>query len=216
MSKGKRYKKSEKRFANFFLFYLVILCFVFVNYTFSRYTATTNVIPTTNAAKFYIQVNDGKLGEQETFNIDLGTIENTINNKISPDSNGKFDIVINPDTTQVSLEYDIKIDLSNIKETPVNAKGDKINIDLTGYSLNEESEVRNIQTTTENGIAIYQINGEINLNDSKNENKDGFIKEDQVTIKVYWKWEQDIENPTFSDNITNRFIKITTEIKQKI
>lgn len=216
MSKGKRYKKSEKRFANFFLFYLVILCFVFVNYTFSRYTATTNVIPTTSAAKFYIQVNDGKLGEQETFNIDLGTIKNTINNKISPDSNGKFDIVINPDTTQVSLEYEIKIDLSDIKETPVNAKGDKINIDLTGYSLNEESEVRNIQTTTENGIAIYQINGEINLNDSKNENKDGFIKEDQVTIKVYWKWEQDIENPTFSDNITNRFIKITTEIKQKI
>lgn len=216
MSKGKRYKKSEKRFANFFLFYLVILCFVFVNYTFSRYTATTNVIPTTNAAKFYIQVNDGKLGEQETFNIDLGTIENTINNKISPDSNGKFDIVINPDTTQVSLEYDIKIDLSNIKETPVNAKGDKINVAIIGYSLNEESEVREIQTIIENGITMYQINGEINLSDSKNENKDGFIKEDQVTIKVYWKWEQDIENPTFSDNITNRFIKITTEIKQKI
>lgn len=201
MNKGKRYKKQEKRLNNFLIFYLIIVLFTFVNYTFSRYTATTESTATIEVAKFNIVVNDKKLGQEEKFNLLLSSAENVYNNKLVPDTEGYFEIAINPDETHVSLEYEIAFDLTEINSEIINENNETRNITLTGYSIDDGNTIIDMPT---NNI----ITGEINLE----ENSTGFLAEDTVTLKVFWEWKQDIINPTFE----NSTIQVTSTIKQKV
>ena len=196
MSKGKRYKKQEKRLNNFLIFYLIIVVFTFVNYTISRYSAKTGTTAIINTAKFNITVNDKKIGQEEKFDLLLSPTNNTINNKLVPDSEGYFEITINPAQTHVSLEYEIVFDL-----TKINTENRKIT--LTSYSLDNGETL--IPMPTGNKIVR-----EINLK----ENSTGFTAEDTVTLRVFWEWKQDtdIVNPTFE----NTAIHVTSIIKQKI
>lgn len=196
MAKGKRFKtKKKSRLKNFLYFYLVIVVVMFANYTFSRYTATSNSTTSANVAKFSVKVNDVNLNEEQYFNLKLSSTTNTYNGKIAPDTTGNFEIEIDPTDTEVSLEYTLKINIDNFNNKLV----------LQNYSLDNGTTF----------VAIPEdsiIKGEINLPDNA---KAGFKSEDKVIIKVYWKWEEDITNPTLED-LKNKTISITSTIKQKI
>lgn len=196
MAKGKRFKtKKKSRLKNFLYFYLVIVVVMFANYTFSRYTATSNSTTTTNVAKFSVKVNDINLNEEQYFNLKLSPTTNTYNGKIAPDTTGDFEIEIDPTDTEVSLEYTLKINVTNFNNKLV----------LQNYSVDNGTTF----------VAIPEdsiIKGEINLPENANS---GFKSEDKVIIKVYWKWEEDITNPTLKD-LKNKTISITSTIKQKI
>lgn len=194
MSKGKRYKKKEKRFNNFIVFYLLIVMITFVNYSFSRYIATSESTVTIKTARFNIVVNEKKLGQEDKFNLLLSSANNTYNNKLVPDSEGYFEISINPSDTYVSLEYEILFDMEKI-----NSENRTIN--LTKYSLDKGNTY--IEMPESN-----KINGEILLNESGT----GLTTEDTVTLRVYWEWKQDITNPTFE----NSTIQVTSIVKQKV
>ena len=196
-----RTKKQEKRLGSFLICYVIIVVFSFVSFTFSRYTATTNSEAIIEIAKFNILVNDKDIMQEQNFNLALSSAGNTYNNKLAPDSQGYFEISINPADTQVSLEYEIAFDLTKINNEIINSNNEKRNITLTGYSVDGGNTI----TTISQNNTIY---GEINLE----EGSTGFLAEDTVVLRVYWKWEQDIVNPTFE----NQTIGVTAIIKQKI
>ena len=194
MNKGKRYKKKQRRFNNFLIFYLILVLVTVVNYSFSKYSATVEGTADIKTAKFNIMVNNKKLGEEENFNLVLSSAENTFNNKIVPGSEGYFEIIINPSETHVNLDYEITFDLSKI-----NTENRTIN--LTKYSLDKGNTF--IEMPANN-----KINGEIQLKNKET----GFTENDIVTLRVYWQWIQDIINPTFE----NTTIQVTSIIKQKV
>lgn len=194
MNKGKRYKKKQRRFNNFLIFYLILVLVTVVNYSFSKYSATVEGTADIKTAKFNIMVNNKKLGEEENFNLVLSSAENTFNNKIAPGSEGYFEITINPSETHVNLDYEITFDLSKI-----NTENRTIN--LTKYSLDKGNTF--IEMPANN-----KINGEIKLKNKET----GFTENDIVTLRVYWQWIQDIINPTFE----NTTIQVTSIIKQKV
>lgn len=194
MNKGKRYKKKQRRFNNFLIFYLILVLVTVVNYSFSKYSATVEGTADIKTAKFNIMVNNKKLGEEENFNLVLSSAENTFNNKIAPGSEGYFEIIINPSETHVNLDYEIIFDLSKI-----NTENRTIN--LTKYSLDKGNTF--IEMPANN-----KINGEIQLKNKET----GFTENDIVTLRVYWQWIQDIINPTFE----NTTIQVTSIIKQKV
>ena len=201
MHKGKRYKKQEKRYKNFLIFYFILVLFTFVNYTFSKYTATTESTATIEVANFNIVVNNKKIGQEEKFNLLLSSAENVYNNKLVPDSEGYFEIAINPNGTHVSLEYEIIFDLKEINSEIINEKNEKRNIRLTGYSVDGGNTILNMP-------ADNTITGEINLE----KNSKGFSAKDTVILRVFWEWKQNITNPTFE----NSTIQVTSTIKQKV
>lgn len=194
MNKGKRYKKKQRRFNNFLIFYLILVLVTVVNYSFSKYSATVEGTADIKTAKFNIMVNNKKLGKEENFNLVLSSAENTFNNKIAPGSEGYFEIIINPSETHVNLDYEITFDLSKI-----NTENRTIN--LTKYSLDKGNTF--IEMPANN-----KINGEIQLKNKET----GFTENDIVTLRVYWQWIQDIINPTFE----NTTIQVTSIIKQKV
>lgn len=199
MSKGKRFKtKKKKRFVNFIAFYTIIVFFMFINYTFSRYTGTTEITAGIEIAKFTIKVNETTVEQNNTFELKLSPTTNTTDNKISPDSTGYFDIEIDPTGTEVSLEYHISFDLTSIQN--VSRK-----ITLTQYSL--DSGATTIEMPIDNIIT-----GEILLDSNSST---GFTSSDKITIRVYWEWEEDIINPTITD-LKTQTIDATATIKQKI
>lgn len=183
-------EKPKKRINAYLVFYLIIIVFAFINYTFSKYTVTTETASRAEIAKFQIAVNgtEVKQSEQQE-NFDL-----TLDKKLVPDSSGYFEVAINPDGTQVNLEYELDFDL-----TEINAENNR-NIVLTEYSLDGG--------TTKTAISDNKISGEITLD----ENASGFTDQDTITARVYWEWNQDITNPTFE----NTTIQTTALIKQKI
>jgi len=196
-----RAKRRKKRLSSFLMFYLIIVLFTFVSFTFSRYTATTDSQATIQIAKFNIFVNNKDIMQEQKFNLALSSAGNVYNNKLAPDSEGYFEISINPDGTHVSLEYEIAFDLTEINSEIINSNNEKRNITLTGYSIDGGNTILDISQNN----TIY---GEINLR----EGSTGFVAEDTVVLKVYWEWEQDIINPTFE----NQTIEVTSIVKQKI
>lgn len=189
----KKVNIKKKRYHNFIAFYLVIVVFTFANYTFSRYTATSEAIATIKTARFNIAVNEHILGKEEKFNLLLvSNNSNTYNNKLAPNSTGYFEIVINPSGTHVSLEYEVIFNISEI----VNAGK---TIVLTKYSLDNGETFTKMPNDS-------KIEGEILLNGA------AFTSNDAVTLRVYWQWQQDLTNPVFN----NETIQVTSIVKQKI
>ena len=199
--KQNKNKLQKNKINNFLVIYLIIVLFTFGNYTFSKYTSTSEATATIKVAKFNVTVNDKKLGKEEKFNLLLNSSgDNVYKDKLLPDSEGYFEIEINPDGTHVNLEYEINFDLSKINSEIINENNDTRNIVLTGYSIDEGNTILNMP-------ANNTIKGEMIF-----KNSEGFLTSDAITIRVYWEWVQDIINPTFE----NPIITVTSTVKQKV
>lgn len=183
-------EKPKSRINTFLIMYLILIVFAFMNYSFSKYTSTGEGTTRVDVANFQIAVN----GTEVTQSVQQENFDLNLNKKLVPDSTGYFEVAINPNGTQVDLEYELNFDL-----TELNSENNR-NIQLTEYSLDGG--------VTKHSVTNNKISGEINLP----ENTKTFSEEDIVTARVYWSWQQDITNPTF--NKTN--IQTTALIKQKI
>lgn len=202
MLDSQQYRKlRKKRLNNFLLFYLFIVLFLCFNLTFSRYGTMGQVNASLSVAEWKIKVNNENIDTTKEFllnNTQTTVGAQTKDNKIAPNSKGYFDIIIDCEGTEVSIDYKIVLDKSILESNG-------INLDLTGYSINDGADVIVLENDT--------IEGEILLN--KIEGKTvKFTKADNLKLRIYWDWNQDIENPKF----TNESLKIITHvtIKQKI
>lgn len=203
MQNSQQYRKSrKKRLNNFLLFYLYIILILCFNTTFSRYETVENVPVVLSVAEWKIRINNEDIEESNEFsliNTQTTSGAKTIsNNKIAPDSNGYFDIILDPTDTAVSIDYKIELDKSVLEKNGINLK-------LTEWSTNMGQDRNAIENNTITGeILIKKVDGKTVK----------FTEEDTLTIRIYWSWNQDIENPKF----TKESLKIMTHvtIKQKI
>lgn len=135
-----RYKSSGKRrLARFFMFYSFLAVTLLFYSSLARYVAVTENTPTIEVASWKIQVNENNILSNETLT-NIITLEpngtsKTADGKLAPGQAGYFDIIINPEGTDVAIEYTITIDTSNLPT----------GIGLTTYEIVEDSISGNIE-----------------------------------------------------------------------
>lgn len=193
-----RYKsKSRKRVIRFFVFYSFLSLFLLLYSTFGRYTTIQEGKPRTEIANWNIKINNNDVTSENTMSniitlVPDVTTQTTTNNELAPGQTGYFDIVINPQETDVSIEYIINFDMTNLPT----------GVSITSYEIVEDG-IANTFTNT-------SIEGEINLS----ENTKSLSESDTKTVRVYWSWSDtttDIPNETDSYSI-----KVIVSVKQKL
>lgn len=201
MLDNKRYKEiRKKRLSNFLLFYTFIILFLCFNMTLSKYGAIGKVESKVSIAAWKIKVNNENIETSNTFllkNNQETAGAQTTNNKIAPDSNGYFEIILDLSDTEVSIDYKLEIDTSILERNG-------INLQITGYSINGGT-INQIENNTISGEKILrEVNGKIIK----------FTEEDNCNIKIYWTWTADIENPEFTAESLK--INVNAIVKQKL
>ena len=194
---GKRYKqKQKKNFMNFLLFYTIISIFFIVSYTLSRYVNTTTGITQIGIAKFNVTVNDIKVTENTPFELKFSETSIFASRKIAPDSSGYFEFIINPDGTEVGLEYEFKFNLEELDK----------DFKLLYFTINDSATHYDIidNTTIKQDLLLPN-------------NEKGFTDNEKVSVKVYWVWDEqsDTYNPD-TNMLDNKNINILAIVKQKI
>lgn len=195
MNLKQRYKsKSKKRFVRFLEFYSILAFFLLFYSTFARYTTVVQNESTVGIANWQISINNNNIINGGTLTNTLELIpstQTTTNNKLAPGQNGYFDITINPEGTDVAIQYTINIDLKNLPT----------GIILTTYEILEDNISKNIENN--------KIEGEINLQQLQQ-----LTSSEAKTIRVYWEWSgTSTDIPTGEENYK---IQATIMVKQKI
>lgn len=100
------------------LFFLMTIYLIADTYSLfeSNHVTTSNV----DIAKWQVKINDDAInGATSTFTVDVINWEGTeyvLDGKVAPGMNGYFDIVIDPNDSQVSIKYDVSFDFEVLSE----------------------------------------------------------------------------------------------------
>lgn len=130
-------------------------------------------------AKWDIKVNDKVISEEGTTMSNVITLvpdesSNVVNGKLAPGYGGYFDIIIDPTGTEVSFNYSINLDTSNLPT----------DIILTGYNVGTNGTNESANTISNN-----TIQGNMPI-----QNNTPFSSTDIQTIRIYWMWNDIREN----------------------
>lgn len=155
--------------------FIVIGCLLFLlilgfNVTYGLFESGKDFNSNMNVAKFNLFVNDTNIVDTKEFNINNITVldnENVLNGKIAPGVSGYFDIVLNPMGSDVSIYYEVTLDLDNI---------DNDGIILEKIVSDDNDLIR---------VGKYTYAGVFTLDEVKN----------NVTksVKIYFSWENNDE-----------------------
>ena len=155
--------------------FIVIGCLLFLlilgfNVTYGLFESEKDFNSNMNVAKFNLFVNDTNIVDTKEFNINNITVldnENVLNGKIAPGVSGYFDIVLNPMGSDVSIYYEVTLDLDNI---------DNDGIILEKIVSDDNDLIR---------VGKYTYAGVFTLDEVKN----------NVTksVKIYFSWENNDE-----------------------
>ena len=192
--------RLKKRVKNFLIFYSIV-CILFVaSYTLSRYVGSTSVTGGLDIAKFNVSVNDIDVKDGTPIKFDISDSKYFSSEKIAPLSKGYFEFTINPDGTEISLEYEIKFILDELDD----------DFKLEYFTINDSEKHYEI---TDGIIA----KNDLLLPSTESGTKTGFTDADKINIKVYWFWDEqnEILNPE-KDIYDNKDMDILVIVKQKI
>ena len=188
--------RLKQRIKNFLIFYIIVDILFIASYTLSRYAGATLGTSTIDIAKFNVSVNNINIKDSTPIQFDFSDSKTFTSRKIAPNSKGYFEFTINPNGTEVSLEYEIKFILDELDE----------DFKLTYFTVNDSTTHYDItdKNIVKNDLLLPSI-------------ETGFKDSDKINIKVYWFWdEQDkILNPQ-KDVYDNKDMKILVIVKQKI
>lgn len=155
--------------------FIVIGCLLFLlilgfNVTYGLFESGKDFNSNMNVAKFNLFVNDTNIVDTKEFNINNITVldnENVLNGKIAPGVSGYFDIVLNPMGSDVSIYYEVTLDLDNI---------DNDGIILEKIVSDDNDLIR---------VGKYTYAGVFTLDEVKNNvNK---------SVKIYFSWKNNDE-----------------------
>lgn len=198
MNLRERYKsKSKKRLSGFVLFYSFISLILIFYSSFARYTTIAEGTETVAIANWKIMINGTNISDVENVSKVITLVPDSSNqttkdNKIAPGKSGHFDITLNPAGTEVSIEYTITIETTNLPS----------GITLTNYEI--------VETGVNQTLTNNTITGEITLTDTAQE----LTESDTKTIRIYWNWD---ENDTIIPDVTTNYnIVVTAKVQQKI
>ena len=100
------------------LFLLVCGSFIYFSVqTYALFETNRDYVASNNLARWTVEVNENEAVTTENFIVDTLNIlgnEYVIANKIAPGISYYFDIIINPNNTEVSLRYDLMFDFSGL------------------------------------------------------------------------------------------------------
>jgi len=200
MNLSQRYNaKSNKRFIRFAFFYAVLIIVLLIMSTNAKYISNTPITTKADVAEWKVSINDIDATSQEVYTGEITLVTNsslnqtTTDNKLAPGKTGYFDIILDPTGTEVSIEYTISFDLSNLPE----------DLKVKDYTIIEDS--------TSGVVSENSISGEILLN----ANKQPLSASDKKTLRVNWEWE-DKEINQIPDKNEEYKIEASILVKQKI
>ena len=195
MAKRKKYR-LKKRVKNFLIFYTFICILFLSNYTLSRYIESTEETVGIDIAKFKVTVNDINVSDGIPIQFNFSDNSTFVKGKVVPNGKGYFEFTINPDGTEVSLEYEIKFMLEELDE----------DFKLEYFTINDGETHYDI---TDGNIAKKDL--------LLPTTEKGFTDADKINIKVYWYWDEqdEILNPDI-DIYDNKDMNILVIVKQKI
>ena len=165
----KEEKKNSK--VKIVIFLLIIVALVaIVGFAYARYVTRLNGTTTADIAQWSFKVN-GKTNEN--FVIDLATTRTGVTQEaevqegyIGPGTAGAFELVLDATGSDVSLEYDINL-----------------NVDYSNNEVFPKNLIFYTDSTMQN--AIYHTDNNINLNGFIGWNDGSKVH----TKTIYWKWE---------------------------
>lgn len=189
----------EKNIISIIALVCVILTLIIIISTYAIFESNVNGQIVVEKAKWIIYVNNTNISSGINRNFVIDNVEIESNDRIeegniAPGLRGKFNIVIDPKDTDVSVRYDIKFDFSKIEKT-------KIKIDSIDEIENNGIFVKTAEDTYTGIITLDQI-------------KSGTIND----IQVDFYWENDEtknEQDTEIGKIVNNKIEIPVEISVK-
>ena len=162
------------------LTFFAILTFLLLVVTYGVFQSKVVRGTSIKIAAWVVQVNDGIVSSEEKkftiHDIVWNTSSNVLEGKVAPGIDGYFDIVIDPNNTDVSIRYDIENDIDYLK------------------NINTSFEVYKVEELNNNDLLLTDkdtYTGLITLDNSVSH-----------TIRTYVKW-QDIEENNESDYITS-------------
>ena len=190
-----RYKgKLYKRIIRLVVFFSFLIAFVLYTNTFSRYASSGEADSNITVAKWEVDITTRDDG---TITNELVLIPNntkSASGKISPGEDGYFDVIINPNNTEVSVDY--KIDFLNLPE----------GIKILSYEVLEDNTDQYI-------VYNNTVEGNIKLNDSR----DALNSGDKKTLRFYWIYDDvNIDVASLTNETSNLTIGMAVTAKQKL
>ena len=185
-----------KKLLYFSFIAFAIVSLIYLANTYALLETNAKATITENIGKWQIKLNNTDIsqGLSNSFNInDLIYTDNANvdDNVIAPGRKGYFDIIIDPTGTDVSIRYDVTLDLSS---------GD--------YPSNISFNVANIDDNSTILSNINTYSGVINLSDIKNNKK--------VTLRITIDWQNIAANDASDSSMgttTNSYINIPATVK---
>lgn len=175
------------------LILILILLVLILRTTYSKYANVERASVSERIGKWVIKVNSVDITayeETKFLNLedfiweDNGLAEE---NMIAPGSKGHFELVIDPDVTDTSIEYTITIDLTDFKENLKESMGNLVLDDetyVTPFKVTECKEKNGKTLNIENKDDIVTISRVKELSEIKSE--DLTVKLDEIEIKLEW------------------------------
>ena len=194
---NQRYQVHNKPKSNkSLLLYALVFAILIFSTSFSRYMTENGSTLGMSVAKWNIKVNNRSITQFNTTmqnEMSLVVTDNSTNdNIIRPGQKGYFDIIIDPQYTEVSLNYEVKIDTSELPSQ----------IQIVNYSLNDLTE----KITMPNNKTLT---GSILLDGA--DNLDSTAKK---YYRIYWQWP--IENGKIENIKSSYKVKANVKIEQFI
>ena len=172
-------KKAKKTKSNMILIYLLVLTSVVTGLSMAKYQSVYTPSASALIANWSLKINNEDItGDGTTLTNQITLVpdatENVSEGKLAPGHGGYFDIVIDPTGTEVSFDYTINVDMSQLPTDIV----------LAGYNIGTTGTREDSTPITDNTIS-----GTIEL-----ENNEPFSEQDVETIRVYWMWNDIRDN----------------------
>ena len=191
--------------------FIVIGCLLFLlilgfNITYGLFESKKDFNSIMNVVKFNLLVNNSNIVDTKSFNINNITVidnENVLNGKIAPGVSGYFELVLDPKGSDVSIYYEVSLDLENILnkgivlEKVVSDNNNLIRVDKYSYAgVFTLDEIKNNVTKS---IKLYfsWVNNDETLDDIKY--ADGLKCDIKANVKASQYFGEDI--PVYSEEI---------------
>ena len=199
MATRKKYR-LKKRIKNFLVFYTIVCTLFVASYTLSRYVGTTTLTNGIDIAKFNVSVNDIDVKDGAPIQFNFSETSTFMRGKVAPNNKGYFEFTINPDGTEVSLEYEIKFNIDKFDD----------DFKLTYFTVNDSETHYNI---TDGNI----VKNDLLLPVTGSGTTTGFTDAEKTSIKIYWLWdEQDEIRNSQKDIYKNKKMDVMVIVRQKI
>ena len=172
-----------------------LLCLFFIEDTYAKYITSTNESASMNIARWRILVNNKDIRENSTTNAVITPTFNGNDNInsgiIAPNSEGYFDLIIDPTEADVSFKYKIEI------------------------SVNQNSPVKDLITTK----YIIDNGNEIPLERNNATIENTVLHKDNtkpINIRVYIKWDDSNEATMDNDADTEATKQVDNPAKMDV